>query len=132
MTKDELITKQQLQIEGLNDLVDTYEKATNSVWGRLHYVGGPLNGNSLGFTTEQVAFFSLIEADLETIPGTSGPNPGPSEEVPLVLEKTAAYRLGFLRAADWARRDDLRADVGSPAYLREMAADLSGTSGPNC
>ena len=36
----------------------------------------------------------------------------------------AAFAAGFNRAAEWADRNDLHADVGSPAYLRDMAADL--------
>lgn len=35
-----------------------------------------------------------------------------------------AHRLGFLRAAGWAQRDDLFADVDSPTYKRDRAEDL--------
>ena len=44
---------------------------------------------------------------------------------PNTTELQQAYRLGFMRAAQWANRDDLKSDVGSPAYLKDMAEDLS-------
>ena len=36
-----------------------------------------------------------------------------------------SHELGFLRCAGWAQRDDLFADVGSPAYKKDRAHDLS-------
>lgn len=36
-----------------------------------------------------------------------------------------AYGLGFLRAAEWAKRDDLLSDVNSLAYLSAMVKDLT-------
>lgn len=36
-----------------------------------------------------------------------------------------AYKLGFLRAAEWANRDDLKYDIESPAFLADMEHDLS-------
>ena len=45
-----------------------------------------------------------------------------------VLSATAslqeAHKLGFVRAAGWAKRDDLCADVDSPAYLNDQQSDL--------
>lgn len=35
------------------------------------------------------------------------------------------YAMGWRRAALWANRDDLIADIESPAYERDMAADLA-------
>ena len=35
-----------------------------------------------------------------------------------------AHKLGFMRAAGWAKRDDLRVDVDSPAYLNDQQSDL--------
>lgn len=46
------------------------------------------------------------------------------------VQLQAAYRLGWHRAAKWANRDDLHSDVGSPAYLKDMAADLSPIASP--
>jgi hypothetical protein len=40
-------------------------------------------------------------------------------------ELQAAFRAGWKVAAKWANRDDLMADIGSPAYLKDMAAALS-------
>ena len=41
-----------------------------------------------------------------------------------------AYRAGWEVASQWAERDDLMADIGSPAYLKEMAAALSQIQAP--
>lgn len=40
-----------------------------------------------------------------------------------------AHRLGFWRAAIWADRDDLIADTGSPAYIKDRATDLAALAG---
>jgi hypothetical protein len=39
-------------------------------------------------------------------------------------------RQGWRMAAGWAKRDDLLADIGSPAYLKEMADFLSAKINP--
>lgn len=36
-----------------------------------------------------------------------------------------AYAMGWRRAALWANRDDLIADIDSPAYLRDITTDIS-------
>lgn len=36
----------------------------------------------------------------------------------------SAYQAGFLRAAEWTNRDDLRADLDSPAYAKDRERDL--------
>lgn len=41
-----------------------------------------------------------------------------------------AHEMGFLRAAEWAGRDDLLADTKSPAYLRERDFDVSSLASP--
>lgn len=38
---------------------------------------------------------------------------------------SAAYEAGWRTAAGWAERDDLIADIGSPAYLADCAAALA-------
>ena len=44
---------------------------------------------------------------------------------PLLTAMThASFELGFRVAANWADRDDLIADIGSPAYSKDMAAAL--------
>lgn len=40
-----------------------------------------------------------------------------------------AYDSGFRRCTEWARRDDLLCDVGSPAYLKDKAFDLRFDAG---
>jgi hypothetical protein len=40
-------------------------------------------------------------------------------------ELQAAFRAGWKVAAKWANRDDLTADIGSPAYLKDMADALA-------
>lgn len=40
-----------------------------------------------------------------------------------------AHRLGFLRAAGWVQRDDLFADVSSPAYRKDRDHDLAALKG---
>lgn len=36
-----------------------------------------------------------------------------------------AYELGWIQASKWAKREDLIADIGSPAYVREAEAALA-------
>jgi hypothetical protein len=45
---------------------------------------------------------------------------------PMTLED--AFEAGWVIACDWARRDDLVADIGSPAYLEDRNLAL----GPKC
>lgn len=40
-------------------------------------------------------------------------------------ELQAAFRAGWRTAANWMNRDDLLADIGSPAYLKDMADALA-------
>jgi len=57
------------------------------------------------------------------------PQPAPQ---PLTNERAlqAAYREGWTTAAEWAGRDDLNSDIGSPAYLRERQKALDGITAP--
>lgn len=42
-----------------------------------------------------------------------------------------AYQLGFRRCVEWTGdRDDLLSDIGSPAYLKDMANDLMLDAAP--
>lgn len=36
-----------------------------------------------------------------------------------------AYELGWIQASKWAEREDLIADIGSPAYVQEAEAALA-------
>jgi hypothetical protein len=52
---------------------------------------------------------------------TPTPSQEPVASNPQILK---AYKLGFLRAAEWVNRDDLRADLDSGAYAKDRARDL--------
>jgi hypothetical protein len=52
---------------------------------------------------------------------TPTPSQEPAASNPQILK---AYKLGFLRAAEWVNRDDLRADLDSGAYAKDRARDL--------
>lgn len=54
MTKDELIAKQQLEIENLKQLVANHIDGFNDIHTRLVCVGGGLNDNILGYTEQQI------------------------------------------------------------------------------
>lgn len=56
---------------------------------------------------------------LATPPAAPAATEAPSD--PQLLK---AYELGFLRAAEWVNRDDLRADLDSGAYAKDRARDL--------
>jgi hypothetical protein len=56
----------------------------------------------------------------------SGKDPAPKVAAADKLhELQEAHRLGFLRAAGWVQRDDLFADVSSPAYRKDRDHDLA-------
>ena len=67
MTKDELITKQQLEIEHFkNELVEKIEMI-RQVGSILYCIGGPLNDNKGGFTREQLHTFWRIKEALDLL-----------------------------------------------------------------
>lgn len=53
MNKDELIGKQQLEIEELKDKVDEFAARLDKIHSALYCIGGPLNDNILNFNNEQ-------------------------------------------------------------------------------
>ncbi len=53
MTKDELITKQALEIEGHKQTILEFEKAKQEIHSTLFNIGAPLNDNSLAFNPAQ-------------------------------------------------------------------------------
>jgi hypothetical protein len=60
MTKEELITKQQLEIEELKSKVQLDSQAIDSVHSVLFCVGGPLNDNKHSYSREQLKpFFDI-------------------------------------------------------------------------
>ena len=70
----------------------------------------------------------------------TGPEDNPADDDPhaecafeisrLQAEVERAFAAGWRTAANWAHRDDLHADVGSPAYLADMAEALSPAKEP--
>jgi hypothetical protein len=61
MTKDELIVKQQLEIERLHKGYSEHQAALDRVHGILFCIGGPLNDSKLGYTREQMCDFLKIK-----------------------------------------------------------------------
>ena len=53
MTKDELITKQQLEIEHYKTQADANAKIKSGIIGKCYNMGQPLNDNILQFNTKQ-------------------------------------------------------------------------------
>ena len=60
MTKEELITKQQLQIEYLKQELKDHKMAFKNIRGIIYCIGGPLNDNKLRFSSKQLMIFSKI------------------------------------------------------------------------
>lgn len=77
------------------------------------------NGEQLGAGTDSAlrAWSEGRRARLATPPQA----PAATATNPQMLK---AYELGFLRAAEWTNRDDLRADLDSGAYAKDRARDL--------
>lgn len=55
MTNEELITKQQTEIEELKERNQSMNEALREISGKLTNIGGPLNDNRLEFNREQRA-----------------------------------------------------------------------------
>ena len=60
MTKDELIAKQQLEIESLKRELDGWEETRQIMHNQLYGIGAPLNDNVLNFSKEQLKWFFNI------------------------------------------------------------------------
>lgn len=56
MTKEELITKQQLKIEKYKKLIKKNKDLKRDLYGKFFSIGEPLNDNRLQFNTEQQAW----------------------------------------------------------------------------
>ena len=67
MTKEELITKQQLEIEGLKGRANKALGIYDMVTSKSHCVGGPLNDNVLGFTVPQKRWLHELIYDIEEL-----------------------------------------------------------------
>jgi len=60
MTKDELISKQQIEIEELKQEAKYKKQSFENIYNILYSVGAPLNDNILGFKKEQLTPFFRI------------------------------------------------------------------------
>ena len=54
MTKDELITKQQLQIEKYKEMLKVNKKLKSQIVGKFYSIGQPLNDNVLQMNEDQM------------------------------------------------------------------------------
>lgn len=66
MSKDELITKQQLQIEEMKQKIKDMEGAKRIALSHIYCIGGPLNDNRLGYSKPQMVTFARIAEELES------------------------------------------------------------------
>jgi len=64
MTKDELITKQALKIEELEEEVRLRKEAELTIHRIIYCIGGPLNDNKLGYSRPQLKIFADIVNEL--------------------------------------------------------------------
>lgn len=64
MTKDELIVKQQLELEELRAELAELKSSIQRANLIMICIGGPLNDNSLKYTKEQMADFFRIQREL--------------------------------------------------------------------
>lgn len=68
MSKDELIAKQQLEIEELKSISSTRKEALRKISRLCTCIGGPLNDNKKGYTKEQMLDFWQINELAEDTP----------------------------------------------------------------
>lgn len=60
MTPEQLITKQQLEIESLKESLSSATKRLKEIHLRMICIGGPFNDNKHGFTKSQLSFLHPI------------------------------------------------------------------------
>ena len=75
------------------------------------------------FAPLEAALTALVEKNHElqfSLDGVNATRPAPNMDT-----MQAIYAKAWMRAADWANRHDLHSDVGSPAYLKDMAIELA-------
>ena len=66
MKVEELICKQQLELEELKTKVSSFEDAFKRIRANLYSIGAPLNDNFLEYRKDQLAVFFRIAAIMET------------------------------------------------------------------
>jgi hypothetical protein len=69
MTKDELIAKQQLQIEEYKQMLEENSEIIKSLTGKFYNIGAPLNDNVLQFNKDQQKWCFGVVALVEQING---------------------------------------------------------------
>ncbi len=67
MRVEELICKQQLELEDLKTKVASFEDAFKRIHANLYSVGAPLNDNFLEYRKEQLAVFFRIASIMEEL-----------------------------------------------------------------
>ena len=65
MTKDELIAKQQMEIENLKLHLSRFKDARDRIIKYMVCIGGPLNDNKLMYTNEQKQIFFRISSQID-------------------------------------------------------------------
>lgn len=69
MTKDELIAKQQLQIEEYKQMLEENSEIKKSLTGKFYNIGEPLNDNVLQFNKDQQKWCFGVVALVEQLNG---------------------------------------------------------------
>jgi len=67
MTKEELITKQALEIEELKSKIASYENSVAEIKLMLICIGGPLNDNKHHYSNDQLKIFFRIQNSIRSI-----------------------------------------------------------------
>jgi len=65
MTKEELIVKQALKIENLEQNLKVHEEKLNNIRSVMVCIGGPLNDNRLKYSPKQLKVFGTILNEVE-------------------------------------------------------------------
>ena len=60
MTKDELISKQQLEIEKMKSILEANKIIISGMYLKIYGIGQPLNDNSINFNQQQLVWVSQI------------------------------------------------------------------------
>ena len=60
MTKGELISKQQLEIEEMKSILEANKSIISDLHFKIHGIGQPLNDNCLNFNKDQMLWVSQI------------------------------------------------------------------------
>lgn len=58
MNKDQLIAKQQLEMEELKERIEEYQDTLKQIYYAMYNIGAPLNDNILNFNTKQLDYLS--------------------------------------------------------------------------